>query len=71
MSQPKTERSQPTIGLPAGYNPSRSTRAGDSITRSTPVYNVTVNAPLGDPIAVSRALEDVLRKSERRTGGRL
>ena len=58
-------------GLPAGYNPSRSTRAGDSITRSTPVYNVTVNAPLGDPIAVSRALEDVLRKSERRTGGRL
>ena len=58
-------------GLPAGYNPSRSTRASDSVTRSTPVYNVTVNAPLGDPIAVSRALEDVLRKSERRTGGRL
>jgi len=58
-------------GLPAGYNPSRSTRSGDSVTRSTPVYNVTVNAPLGDPIAVSRALDDVLRKSERRTGGRL
>ena len=56
--------------LPAGYNPSPRTREASNITRSTPVYNVTVNAPLGDPIAVSRALEDVLRKSQARTGGR-
>lgn len=56
--------------LPAGYNPSARTREASSITRSTPVYQVTVNAPLGDPVAVSRALEDVLRKSHARTGGR-
>ena len=56
--------------LPAGYNPTARTRETSNVTRSTPVYNVTVNAPLGDPIAVSRALEDVLRKSHARTGGR-
>jgi len=55
--------------LPAGYSPSRSAAAAN--TRSAATYNVTVNAPLGDPIAVSRALEDVLRKTERRTGGRV
>lgn len=56
-------------GLPAGYSPTRTAAAAN--TRSAATYNVTVNAPLGDPIAVSRALDDVLRKSERRTGGRV
>jgi hypothetical protein len=36
--------------------------------RSAPTVNVTVNAGVGDPVAIARTIEDVLTSKNRRLG---